>query len=55
MATYRITYENKAESQKIEGIKIFQYCTIEAPTIGMALNTFEKQFCWEAVKIQKIK
>ena len=56
MATYRITYENKTESKKSDNkdIKIYQYCTIKAPTILDALQTFEYQFCWEAVKIQKI-
>lgn len=56
MATYRITYENKTESKKsgIKDIQIFQYVTIKAPDIKTALNTFEKKFCWEAVKIQKI-
>ena len=56
MATYRITYENKIESKKsgIKEVQIFQYVTIKAPDIKTALITFENQFCWEAVKIQKI-
>ena len=56
MATYRITYENTIESKKSDNkdIKVYQYCTIKAPTILDALQTFEYQFCWEAVKIQKI-
>lgn len=56
MATYRITYENKIESKKsgIKGVQIFQYCTIKAPDIKTALIAFENEFCWEAVKIQKI-
>lgn len=56
MNTYRITYENKIESKKsgkLE-IQIFQYCTIKARDIKTALEVFENQFCWEAVKIQKI-
>lgn len=56
MATYRITYENTTESKKspIKGVQIFQYVTIKAPDIKTALITFENEFCWEAVKIQKI-
>lgn len=56
MATYRITYENPLESKKstIKGVRIFQYCTIKANDIKTALIAFENQFCWEAVKIQKI-
>ena len=56
MHTYKITYENKAESLKsnIKGVQIFQYVTIKAPNIKTALETFENSFCWEAVKIQKI-
>lgn len=54
--TYKITYENKTESQKsrIKGVRIFQYVTIKAPNIKTALEVFEETFCWEAVKIQKI-
>lgn len=54
--TYKITYENTTESKKstIKGVQIFQYVTIKAPTILDALQIFEKSFCWEAVKIQKI-
>ena len=56
MSTYRVTYENKIENNKNDNkdIKIYQYCTIKAPTILDALQTFEDQFCWEVVKIQKI-
>lgn len=56
MATYRITYENTTESKKstIKGVQIFQYVTIKAPNILSALQIFESEFCWEAVKIQKI-
>lgn len=56
MFTYRITYENKTESKKstIKGVRIFQYVTIQAPNILSALIAFESQFCWEAIKIQKI-
>jgi len=56
MPTYRITYQNPIESKKntIKEVQIFQYVTIKAPDIKTALVTFENQFCWEAVKIQKI-
>ena len=55
MITYRVTYENRIEGQKMANVKVFQYCTIQAPDIKTALTIFESQFCWECVKIQKIK
>lgn len=57
MHTYRITYENKIESKKsgLKGVQIFQYCTIKAKDIKTALEIFENEFVWEAVKIQKIQ
>lgn len=57
MHTYRITYENCIESKKsgLKGVQIFQYCTIKAPDIKTALEIFENEFVWEAVKIQKIQ
>lgn len=54
--TYRVTYENVTESKKspINGVQIFQYCTIKAKDMAHAIEIFNNTFCWEAVKVQKI-
>lgn len=53
MHTYRVTYKNPVEVKKTN-IEIYQYCTIKAKNMAHAIEIFDKEFCWEAVKVQKI-